>query len=211
MRNNPALAPEAEDPNGVPISAIIFGGRRATTLPLVFQAFNWIHGVYVGAMMGSEMTAAAVGGRGQVRRDPMAMLPFCGYNMGDYFRHWIRMRRHLQTIPRIFCVNWFRKDKHGEYLWPGFGENMRVLKWIFDRCNGRAGADETPLGWVPRARHLDLDGMENFSPDKLNEAQCISLEEWKKEILEEDELLLHLHDSLPKELIFQRELLVARL
>jgi phosphoenolpyruvate carboxykinase (GTP) len=211
MHNNPALAAEADDPNGVPISAIIFGGRRATTLPLVFQAFNWVHGVYVGATMGSEMTAAAVGGKGQVRRDPMAMLPFCGYNMGDYFRHWIRMRKHLKQIPRIFAVNWFRKDKDGHFLWPGFGENMRVLKWIFDRCRGRAGADETPLGWIPRAGEFDLGGMENFSPDKLNEAQSISMEEWKKEILEEDELLFHLHDSLPKELIFQRELLVARL
>ena len=211
MRNNPALAPEVDDPNGVPISAIIFGGRRATTLPLVFQAFNWIHGVYVGAMMGSEMTAAAVGGKGQVRRDPMAMLPFCGYNMGDYFRHWIRTRKHLKHIPRIFSVNWFRKDKDGNFLWPGFGENMRVLKWIIDRCQGRAGADETPLGWVPRAGAFDLEDMDNFPPEKLNEAQSISMEEWKKEILEEDELLFNLHDSMPKELIFQRELLVARL
>ena len=211
MRNNPALAPEADDPHGVPISAIIFGGRRATTLPLVFQAFNWIHGVYVGAMMGSEMTAAAVGGRGQVRRDPMAMLPFCGYNMGDYFRHWIRMRRHLKRIPRIFSVNWFRKDKQGKFLWPGYSENMRVLKWIINRCHGAAGAEETPLGWVPRAEDFDLNGMEDFSPAQLDEAQSISVDEWKKEILEEDELLLHLHDSMPKELIFQRELLVARL
>jgi phosphoenolpyruvate carboxykinase (GTP) len=211
MRNNPALAREVDDPNGVPLSAIIFGGRRATTLPLVFQAFNWIHGVYVGAMMGSEMTAAAVGGRGQVRRDPMAMLPFCGYNMGDYFRHWIRLRRHLKLIPRIFAVNWFRRGKDGNYLWPGYSENMRVLKWIIDRCHGQAGADETPLGWVPRAKDFDLTGMENFSPERLNEAQSISVEEWKKEILEEDELMFHLHDSMPKELIFQRELLVARL
>ena len=211
MRNNPALAPEVNDPGGVPISAIIFGGRRATTLPLVFQAFNWIHGVYVGAMMGSEMTAAAVGGRGQVRRDPMAMLPFCGYNMGDYFRHWIRLRKHLKHIPRIFSANWFRKDREGRFLWPGYGENMRVLKWIIDRCRGRAGADETPLGWVPRAGEFDLEDMPDFSPDKLNEAQSISVDEWKKEILEEDELMFNLHDSMPKELIFQRELLVARL
>jgi phosphoenolpyruvate carboxykinase (GTP) len=211
MANNPSLAPEAHWPEGVPISAIIFGGRRATTLPLVFQAFNWIHGVYVGAMMGSEMTAAAVGGKGQVRRDPMAMLPFCGYNIGDYFRHWIRMRRYLKHIPRIFCVNWFRRDAAGEYLWPGFRENMRVLKWIIDRCNGRAGAEETPLGWVPRAQDFDLTGMKDFSAAKLDEAQSISVEEWKKEILEENELMFKLHESMPKELIFQRELLVARL
>jgi phosphoenolpyruvate carboxykinase (GTP) len=165
----------------------------------------------VGAMMGSEMTAAAVGGKGQVRRDPMAMLPFCGYNMGDYFRHWIRMRKHIRQIPRIFAVNWFRKDKDGNFLWPGFSENMRVLKWIIDRCSGRAGAEETPLGWVPRAEDFDLVGMEGFSPEKLNEAQTISVDEWKKEILEEDELMFQLHDSMPKELIFQRELLVARL
>ena len=211
MANNPSLAPEVHSPDGVPISAIIFGGRRATTLPLVFQAFNWIHGVYVGAMMGSEMTAAAVGGRGQVRRDPMAMLPFCGYNIGDYFRHWIRMRRYLKHIPRIFCVNWFRRDASGEYLWPGFGENMRVLKWIIDRCNGRAGAEETPLGWVPRAQDFDLTGMKDFPATRLDEAQSISVEEWKKEILEENELMFKLHETMPKELIFQRELLVARL
>jgi phosphoenolpyruvate carboxykinase (GTP) len=211
MRNNPAVSPQVDDPNGVPIAAIIFGGRRATTLPLVFQAFNWIQGVYVGAMMGSEMTAAAVGGRGQVRRDPMAMLPFCGYNMGDYFKHWIRMRKHLRRIPRIFSVNWFRKDAEGNFLWPGFGENMRVLKWIIDRCHGRAGAEETPLGWVPRAEDFDLAGMDDFSPEQLDEAQSISMEEWKKEILEENELMFTLHESIPKELIFQRELLVARL
>jgi phosphoenolpyruvate carboxykinase (GTP) len=211
MRNNPSLAREADSPEGVPISAIIFGGRRATTLPLIFQAFNWIHGVYVGAMMGSEMTAAAVGGKGQVRRDPMAMLPFCGYNMGDYFRHWIRMRRYLRFIPRIFCVNWFRRNAAGNYLWPGFGENMRVLKWIIDRCHGRAGAEETPLGWVPRAQDFDLTGLPDFSPSDLDEAQSISVDEWKKEILEENELMFKLHESMPKELIFQRELLVARL
>ncbi len=183
MANNPALDPQVENPEGVPISAIIFGGRRATTAPLVFQAFNWIHGVYLGATMGSEMTAAAAGTIGQVRRDPMAMLPFCGYNMGDYFRHWIAMRKLITLLPRIFHVNWFRKDEAGNFLWPGYGENMRVLKWIVDRCHGRADANETPLGWVPGAHSFDLGGMEGYTPDKLAQAQNISLEDWRRELL----------------------------
>jgi phosphoenolpyruvate carboxykinase (GTP) len=211
MINNPMLAPEASDPHGVPISAIIFGGRRADTMPLVYQAFNWIHGIYIGATMGSEMTAAAVGNHGQVRRDPMAMLPFCGYNMGDYFQHWISMRKLIKYPPRIFHVNWFRKNAHGEYLWPGFGENMRVLKWIFDRCNGLANANETPLGWVPGADSFDLGGMEGFTPERLEQAQTINFEDWRRELLQQDELFMKLYSHLPKELIFQRELLVARL
>ena len=211
MANNPALDPQAENPDGVPISALIFGGRRATTAPLVFQAFNWIHGVYLGATMGSEMTAAAAGTIGQVRRDPMAMLPFCGYNMGDYFRHWIAMRKLITLLPRIFHVNWFRKDAAGNYLWPGYGENMRVLKWIVDRCHGRADANETPLGWVPGAHSFDLGGMDGYTPDKLAQAQNINLEDWRRELLSQDELFMKLYSHLPKELIFQRELLVSRL
>ncbi len=211
MSNNPALDPQAENPEGVPISALIFGGRRATTAPLVFQAFNWIHGVYLGATMGSEMTAAAAGTVGQVRRDPMAMLPFCGYNMGDYFRHWIGMRKLITLLPRIFHVNWFRKNEAGEYLWPGYSENMRVLKWIVDRCHGRADANETPLGWVPGAHSFDLGGMDGYTPDKLAQAQNINLEDWRRELLSQDELFMRLYSHLPKELIFQRELLVSRL
>ncbi len=211
MANNPALDPAANDPRGVPISAIIFGGRRATTAPLVYQAFNWIHGIYIGATIGSETTAAAGGTLGQVRRDPMAMLPFCGYNLGDYFRHWLAMRKFIQHVPRIFHVNWFRRDEHGEYLWPGYGENMRVLKWIVDRCHGRANANETPLGWVPGPHSFDLAGMPADAPVRLAKAQTIDLNEWRRELLSQDELFMKLYAHLPKEMVFQRELLVSRL
>jgi len=211
MTNNPLLAPEVNDPHGVPIRAIIFGGRRSNTTPLIYQAFNWVHGVYIGATMGSEMTAAAVGGTGQVRRDPMAMLPFCGYHMGDYFRHWINMHKTIKHPPRIFHVNWFRKNGQEEYLWPGFGENMRVLKWIVDRCHSRADAEETALGWVPGPTGLDLSGLSSFSSEHLERAQAIHEEEWRREIIMQDELFMKLHARLPKELIFQRELLLARL
>lgn len=211
MANNPMVAPEANDPRGVPISAIIFGGRRSDTVPLVFQAFNWVHGVYLGATMGSEMTAAAVGGAGQVRRDPMAMLPFCGYHMGDYFRHWINIHRLIKHPPRIFHVNWFRKNSKGKFIWPGFGENMRVLKWIVDRCHGRTDAVETALGWVPGRNSIDLNGMSDFDFNDFEKAQAIDHEEWRREILMQEELFMRLYSHLPKELIFQRELLVARM
>jgi phosphoenolpyruvate carboxykinase (GTP) len=211
MVNNPALAPEAYDPNGVPISALIFGGRRATTLPLVFQAFNWIHGVYVGATMASETTAAAAGSVGNVRRDPMAMLPFCGYNMGDYFRHWLRMRKSLRRPPKVFHVNWFRKNKEGKFLWPGYGENMRVLKWIVDRCYGRVDAYETPVGWMPEMEDIDTVGLSEQDIANLPETLSIEMEDWKREVLMQDDLFFKLYSDLPKELLFQRELLISRL
>jgi phosphoenolpyruvate carboxykinase (GTP) len=210
MANNPALDPAVDNPAGVPISALIFGGRRATTMPLIFQAFNWIHGVYVGATMGSEMTAAAVGGLGQVRRDPMAMLPFCGYNMGNYFAHWLNVGRTLQRPPKIFHVNWFRKGADGRFLWPGYGENMRVLKWIVDRCRGRADGNETPVGWMPAPEDIDLEGLD-YDRSELANALKIDSEEWNREIIAQEELFIKLHRDLPGELRFQRELLLARL
>ncbi len=211
MTNNPMLAPEANDPHGVPISAIIFGGRRSDTMPLIYQAFNWVHGVYIGATMASEMTAAAVGGAGQVRRDPMAMLPFAGYHMGDYFRHWINMHRLIKNPPKIFNVNWFRKGPDGKFLWPGFGENMRVVKWIVDRCHGRTDALETALGWVPTPGSFDMEGLEGFGQEQLDAVQAIVEEELHKELIMQDELFMKLYSHLPKELVFQRELLKARL
>jgi phosphoenolpyruvate carboxykinase (GTP) len=210
MRNNPALDPAADDPAGVPVSAIVFGGRRSRTIPLVYQAFNWMHGVYIGATLGSETTAAAAGEVGIVRRDPMAMLPFIGYNVRDYLVHWFQMRKRMRDCPRIFHVNWFRKDDQGKFIWPGFGENMRVLKWIIDRCQGRAYAFESVLGWMPQAKDIDLEGID-VTPDQLNAIQSIENDEFKKELLSQEELFLKLAGDLPKEMIFQRELLISRL
>jgi phosphoenolpyruvate carboxykinase (GTP) len=208
MNNNPVLDSAADDPNGVPVSAIIFGGRRSKHVPLVYQAFNWMHGVYLGATIGSETTAAATGQVGVVRRDPMAMLPFIGYNVRDYLVHWFRMRKRLTDCPRIFHVNWFRTDANGKFMWPGFGENMRVLKWIIERSTGRAYARETLLGWMPRAKDIDLEGLPGVDFDAI---QHVAPEEVKNELLSQEELFLKLAGDLPKEMIFQRELLVSRL
>ncbi|MEC5125887.1 phosphoenolpyruvate carboxykinase (GTP) [Verrucomicrobiales bacterium BCK34] len=206
----PAIDPEWENPNGVPIDAIIFGGRRATTMPLVFQAFNWVHGVFLGANLGSEMTAAAAGTIGKIRHDPFAMLPFCGYNMGDYFAHWLEMRKLIHDLPRIFHVNWFRKDDEGNFLWPGFQENMRVLEWIFDRVRGKARGHEFQLGWVPRYDELNFEGLD-FPREQFDALMHVSHDEFRQELLSEADLYLGLYDHLPKELIFQRELLAGRI
>jgi phosphoenolpyruvate carboxykinase (GTP) len=211
MQNNPVLAPEANLATGVPVSAIIFGGRRATTMPLILEAFNWSHGVYIGASMGSEMTAAAVGGLGQVRRDPMAMLPFAGYDMGEYFNHWLEMGRSIANPPQIFNVNWFRKDKDGNFMWPGYSDNMRVLKWIVERCEGKAAARETAIGRMPLPEQFDIEGLEGFTSETFEAVQKIDKDEWKHEIALQTEFFLKLYKTLPKELVFERELLASRL
>ena len=207
----PTIDPDWQNPDGVPISAIIFGGRRPTTMPLVYQAFDWTHGVYIGATMGSETTAAAAGAIGQVRRDPMAMLPFCGYNMGNYFSHWLSMRKKVEHLPRFFHVNWFRLDEEGNFLWPGFSENMRVLEWIISRCHGSVAGHETEIGWTPHYQDFNTDGLKNFTKEDFDKAMAFKPEEWRQEILSQGELFLKLYDQMPKELIYQRELLAARL
>jgi len=208
--NCPVIDPDWEKPEGVRIHAMVFGGRRMHDVPLVTKAFNWGHGVYLGATTGSEMTAAAEGSVGTIRRDPMAMLPFCGYHMGDYFRHWIKMQRSLKETPRIFNVNWFRKDTDGQFMWPGFSENMRPLLWIVQRATGRAGAKETPIGWMPRYSDLDWRGLDMSEAD-FNCLMYIDRERARMQTLPHEELFLKLHTHLPKEMIFERELMISRL
>jgi phosphoenolpyruvate carboxykinase (GTP) len=197
MYNCPALSKEFDNPKGVPISAIIFGGKRTDLIPLVYESLNWPNGVFSAARMGSETTAAAIHKEGVLRRDPMAMLPFCGYNMGDYFGHWLNVGKKLTKPPKIFNVNWFRKDDDGKFIWPGFGENIRVIKWMIDRVNGSVGAKETPIGYVPHVRDLDMSGL-NIPNEKLEKLFKVDMKDWKGEIEDIDKFLARFGSHLPR-------------
>jgi phosphoenolpyruvate carboxykinase (GTP) len=206
----PSIAPNWEDPDGVPISAIIFGGRRARLAPLVYQSFNWQHGVYVGATMASERTAAQYGKLGEVRRDPMAMLPFCGYNMAEYFDHWLEMGRKMTNPPKIFHVNWFRSDDNGNFLWPGFGDNLRVLDWILKRLEGEVEAEETPIGYIPTANALDMTGLD-LPTDIIEELLSVNVDDWKEELTGHRDFFAMFGDRLPDKIWEESNALARRL
>jgi phosphoenolpyruvate carboxykinase (GTP) len=209
---DPAIATEWEDPNGVPISAILFGGRRASVVPLVHEAFDWTHGVFLGSIMASETTAAATGAVGELRRDPFAMLPFCGYNMADYWTHWLSLRDRIDEakLPRVFYVNWFRKAADGRFLWPGFGENSRVLEWVFERCVGRGEVVETPIGYLPAPGTIDTEGLD-VSEEDMTELLRVDSDEWLAELPSITEYFARFEDRLPPALTDQLEGLHTRL
>ncbi len=209
-KQSPSISPHWEDPEGIPISAIIFGGRRARVAPLVYQSRDWQHGVFVGATMASETTAATTGAVGVTRRDPMAMIPFCGYNMGDYFRHWLEMGRKMENAPKIFHVNWFRKDENGKFLWPGYGENVRVLKWMLDRIENRAQATETPIGDVPTPASIDLDGL-SIPRKNLDELLAVDPADWTEEVSATEKFFQRFGDRLPDEIRTEHKALADRL
>ncbi len=206
----PTIDPNWESPEGVPISAFIFGGRASQNQPLVYQAFNWGHGVYLAATLGSEKTAAAAGKVGDFRRDPMAMLPFCGYHMAEYFDHWLTIGRKLPSPPRIFRVNWFLKDEAGQFLWPGYGENMRVLKWIVERAQGHGYAVETPLGWMPRYQDLDWTGID-YTKEQFDRLMRIDTEAFKSQTVAHEQFFITLKNKLPVDFLLEKELMVSRL
>jgi len=208
----PAIDKDWENPAGVPISAFLFGGRRPNTVPLVHEARDWNHGVFMGSIVGSEVTAAAIGLKAGVRRDPFAMLPFCGYNMGDYFGHWVKIGRHAGAkLPKIFYVNWFRKGEDGKFLWPGYGENSRVLAYIFDRCNGKGEAVETAIGKVPAVKSINIEGLAGMDEDKMAKALEVSNDEWKAEVALIEEHYARFGNHLPKELSLELDVLKYRL